>query len=302
MNISITKNIEEANCITHAGTFHADEIFASIILSKILPQVTIIRVNEIKEKFANKYIYDIGGGELDHHQIGGNGERENGVKYAACGLVWRKFGIEVLKKYDVQEIDYVWKAIDKGLVQVIDANDNGQFPKINIDYSLVNISKIISYFNPEWDEEIDADSRFLDALNMAELIFNNTIKHAIAKSKAKSIIEKEIEKSENGIMILKRNLPWKEFLIESENEKSKNINFVVFPSNRGGFNTYAVPVNLNSFENRKEFPNEWAGLRDEKLQKITGVKTARFCHNACFICSADTEEDAIKLAKIANSN
>ncbi len=27
MNIEITKNIEEANCITHNGTFHCDEIF-----------------------------------------------------------------------------------------------------------------------------------------------------------------------------------------------------------------------------------------------------------------------------------
>ena len=37
MNIKITKNIKEANCITHAGTFHADEIFATLILSKIIP-------------------------------------------------------------------------------------------------------------------------------------------------------------------------------------------------------------------------------------------------------------------------
>ena len=57
-----------------------------------------------------------------------------------------------------------------------------------------------------------------------------------------------------------------------------------------------------SFENRKNFPKEWAGLRDEKLQEITGVKTAAFCHIACFICTAKTKDDAIKLANIARKN
>ena len=35
-NIKITKNIDEANLMTHSGTFHADEIFGTIILSKIV--------------------------------------------------------------------------------------------------------------------------------------------------------------------------------------------------------------------------------------------------------------------------
>ena len=40
MNIEITKNTEEANCITHNGTFHCDEIFSTIMFSKLLPKVT----------------------------------------------------------------------------------------------------------------------------------------------------------------------------------------------------------------------------------------------------------------------
>lgn len=30
MNIKLTKNIEEANCITHNGTFHCDEVFLQL--------------------------------------------------------------------------------------------------------------------------------------------------------------------------------------------------------------------------------------------------------------------------------
>ena len=33
MKIEITKNIKEANCITHNGTFHTDEVFSTILFS-----------------------------------------------------------------------------------------------------------------------------------------------------------------------------------------------------------------------------------------------------------------------------
>ena len=93
MNIKLTKNINEANCITHSGTFHADEIFATLILSKILPEIVLIRIPELVEKpNESALVYDIGAGKYDHHQLGGNGQRPNGIKYAACGLIWKEFG------------------------------------------------------------------------------------------------------------------------------------------------------------------------------------------------------------------
>lgn len=300
MNIRLTKNIYEANCITHSGTFHADEIFATVILSKIMPSITLLRLQEVKqEPPKNAIVYDIGGGKFDHHQFGGNGERENGVKYAACGLIWKEYGKQVLKKLNVKKVDYVFNYVDKNLIQFIDSNDNGQLPKIDLDYKYVHISQIIAFFNPRWDEEIDSDIKFEKALNLAETIFDEFLQDAISKSNAKDEVELAIENSNNGIMILDKYMPWKDFVLDSSNEKAKQINFVVFPSKRGGYNVYAVPKEKGSFENRKTLPEEWRGLRDEMLQKVTGVRTARFCHNAGFICSSEEKEDAIKLAKMA---
>ena len=302
MNIKLTKNINEANCITHSGTFHADEIFATVIISKIILDITLIRLQEVREEVGkNVLVYDIGGGKFDHHQFGGNGERPNGVKYAACGLIWKEYGKEVLKKYEVEEIDYVWNYIDKNLIQFIDSNDNGQLPKIDLDYKYVHISQIIGFFNPRWDEEIDSDLKFKEALNLAETIFDEFLQNTISKVKAKKTVEEAIEQSQNGIMILDKFMPWKEFVLESENEKASQIYFVVFPSKRGGYNVYAVPKEVGSFENRKSMPEAWRGLRDERLQEVTGVKTARFCHNAGFICSTDEKDDAVKIANLANS-
>ena len=43
MNISIAKNIEEANIITHSGTFHSDDVIATVILGKLLGNISIFR-------------------------------------------------------------------------------------------------------------------------------------------------------------------------------------------------------------------------------------------------------------------
>lgn len=301
MNIKLTKNIEEANCITHNGTFHCDEVFSTIMFSKLLPEVIVCRTSDLEKANSDQYIYDVGGGELDHHQFGGNGERDNGVKYSSCGLVWKKFGKEIIKKYTEKDIDEIWKMIDKNLIQCIDAGDNGQIPDINVDYRLVQVPSIISEFNPNWDEDIDPDVKFEEAVKLAETVFDNSMKSSISKMRAKSKVDMAINDSKDGIMTLEKFLPWKEFLLESGSSKAKLINFVIFPSNRGGYNIYTVPEKLGSFTSRKLFPKEWAGLKDKELQKVTTVETARFCHNKCFICAVDTKDDALKLAKIANN-
>lgn len=301
MNIKLTKNIEEANCITHNGTFHCDEVFSTIMFSKLLPEVIVCRTSDLEKANSDQYIYDVGGGELDHHQFGGNGERDNGVKYSSCGLVWKKFGKEIIKKYTSEYINETWQMLDKNLIQCIDAGDNGQIPDINVDYKLVQVASIIAEFNPNWDEEIEPDVKFEEALQLAEKVFDNSMKSSISKMRAKSKVDMAINDSKDGIMTLEKFLPWKEFLLESDSSKAKLINFVIFPSNRGGYNIYTVPEKLGSFTSRKLFPKEWAGLKDKELQKVTTVETARFCHNKCFICAVDTKDDALKLAKIANN-
>ena len=168
------------------------------------------------------------------------------------------------------------------------------------DYKIVQLASIISAFNPNWDEDVDPDERFLEAVEMAEIIFENTMKSTISKVNAMEEVEKSIQASKDGVMVLEKYMPWKEILLNSENSKAELINFVVFPSNRGGYNVYTVPEKMGSFESRKLFPKEWAGLKDKELQKVTTVQTARFCHNKCFICAVETKEDAIKLANIAN--
>ena len=60
-NIQLTSKIDEANCITHSGKFHVDDVISTIFLSKIIEKVVLLRVATIEnENLKNKIVYDIG--------------------------------------------------------------------------------------------------------------------------------------------------------------------------------------------------------------------------------------------------
>lgn len=298
LNITTTSNINEATVVTHGGVFHGDEVLATVILSKIFGELTICRTFKVPENInENVIVYDIGFGKFDHHQKGGNGSRENGVPYAACGLIWKEFGPKLVA--DTCNPELVWNLIDRDLIQGVDAMDNGAMPNADYPAQSMSFSHMISGFNPVWDSAETLDACFAKAVAFAEVVFNNTFENAVSKAKAQEIVDEAIESAEDNIMVLDRFVPWQEFIFSSSNSKAASIQFVVFPSNRGGFNWQCVPDALGSFGQRKSVPSEWKGLRDADLQKITGITTATFCHPAGFIGGADTLEDAIALAKLA---
>jgi uncharacterized UPF0160 family protein len=85
--------------VTHNATFHADDIFATATLSLLLGgKVKVIRTRDEEIIRTGDYVYDVGGeydasiNRFDHHQKGGAGKRENGIPYAAFGLLWKTYG------------------------------------------------------------------------------------------------------------------------------------------------------------------------------------------------------------------
>lgn len=296
--ITITKNIAEATAITHGGIFHADEVMGTVILQKCIGNITLCRTFKVPEELKEGVIvYDIGFGRYDHHQKGGNGARESGVPFAACGLIWKAFGQKIAA--DTCNPELVWNLIDRDLIQGIDAIDNGVMPKADYPAQAMTLSSVISGFNPNWDSNEEPDVAFAKAVEFAEVVFDNVLESAISKAKAQQIVEEAIEKAKEHIMVLEQFVPWQEGIFSSTNHKACEIQFVVFPSNRGGYNWQCVPDGLGSFRQRKTVPEEWKGLHDDDLQRVTGIETATFCHPAGFIGGAKTFADAFALAEMA---
>ena len=55
-----------ANGFTHAGKFHADDVFATALLQILRPDIKITRGFTVPDDF-DGIVYDIGFGMFDHH-------------------------------------------------------------------------------------------------------------------------------------------------------------------------------------------------------------------------------------------
>ena len=56
----MTKDVYEANLITHSGKFHADDVFATAFLSTLMDDPVVCRVNTAPNDLdADTIVYDI---------------------------------------------------------------------------------------------------------------------------------------------------------------------------------------------------------------------------------------------------
>ena len=124
----LTSSTPQHFAVTHNGVFHCDDVFSAVLLDELMRgNLTLIRVSNIPDdiELKNLIIFDIGGGEFDHH-YSDSPVRKCGVKYSSIGLLWKKFGRKLLKKkgVSINSINPIWNKIDKEFIQAIDASDN----------------------------------------------------------------------------------------------------------------------------------------------------------------------------------
>lgn len=293
------KRARKIKLVTHSNAFHSDDVFATAVLLLYLgdKDFEILRTRDKEAIESGDYVYDVGfvydesKNRFDHHQEGGAGKRENGIPYSSFGLVWKKFGKELCGSQEIA--DY----LDNKIAQPIDAMDNGiktYQPTIEgvRPYLFVDI---VSMFIPSWPDEENFDGNFMEVVLFAKEILKKEIKKAQNKEKAKEILAKIYNETEDKrIIYLDDNYPWEDVL-----NKYPEPLFVVKSRGDGMCSVKAVRDDVFSFNNRKDLPESWAGKSDKELAEITGVKDVIFCHNARFICSAKSKEGAMALAKLA---
>lgn len=281
---------------THDGKFHADEVMATSILNEIfVTELTRTRNKKVLDEL--DIVYDVNGGEFDHHGMD-KVMREDGTPFSSCGLVWNKFGKDVVRfkneSLDEDQIDEIFNFIDRSLVEGIDALDNGIWidkPEI----PLMNISSILSGFNPLWYEEDKENQNFNKAVEFATSILNNKINFKISVIKAKEKVVKAYETREiPEVMILDSYCPYTESL--KEIDERQEILFVIFKSKT---NYLLQTIRGKDGKDRKKLPKDWMGKRDEELANVTKVSDATFCHTGRFIAGAVSLEGIKRLAELA---
>ncbi len=283
--------------VTHDGTFHADDVFAVATLLLLEPTAAVVRTRDENIGAVADVAVDVGGvydetrNRFDHHQIGGAGARENGVPYAAFGLVWRRSGTTLAGDADSAA------RVDALLVTPIDASDNGVDLVVpaDTDLSSYTIADAVRAFNPTWlEKEADRDTAFSEAVAFAQKIISREVKRAQATCAGAAQVERAYAASgDKRLVILDEDFSWKDILA-----KRPEPLYVVHPQN-GTWRLYSVRDNPHLFVNRKDLPETWAGLRDAELTRVTGVRDAVFCHRNRFMAVAKSKEGAIALAKLA---
>ena len=267
--------------ITHSTIFHADDVFGVAMCQLIYPDISFVRTvdSDILDKAKQAesvLIFDIGLGKYDHHQED-KALRSDGTPYCGFGLLWKDYG------YLLCPEEEAWKIVDETLVYPIDQADNGI--KQNL------LSQSIKSMNPCWNSNETEDEAFEKALAVAKSVLKATIDHANASVEATDVVlESYLASPSEEILILDEYIPYSKAV--HDNPKLKNVLFVVYPSQRGGWNVQTIPKEMGQFVNRMDFPKDWLGHADPD-------RGIHFAHTSNFLIACDTKEQAIKVAEEA---
>ena len=286
--------------MTHSGNFHADDVFAVAVFQLLLgtENILVVRTRDEAELEKGDYVVDIGGvydhaaKRYDHHQPGAP-VRDNGIPYAAFGLVWKHYGTEICGS------EVVTQKIEEKLCVPIDASDNainiwepGQF-----DLRPLEWDDILQTWRADESVGENVDEQFMKAVDIAREYLRRVINRAQKKEEQKKVAIALYETSESKDILVSDEYVPRSIYIDYE-----DVNIVVFPrvqDGEEGWVAVAVQITEADYQTRVRFPEAWAGLRDEELAKASGFHDAVFCHKDRYMFIAGSKESAVAAAKQA---
>ena len=298
--------------VTHSGKFHADDVFAAATLRLLAPVAAIERTRDpeaLQEAVADgqAVVFDVGdhfdpqGHNFDHHQRGFDRAREDGVAYAAFGLVWEAFGplycrVCLGEEPDEETIEEVAARVEERLVRAVDAADCGVLDQQarlkdepEVELAITNVSDVIDLYNPMGRQPAQAyDEAFERAMRVAGEVLEASTRRVLAFIRAEQVVRGADDGS--PVLVLREYVPW-------HAHAGEHLRFVLSPALDGS--GWMVEAVQDDFVPRCPLPAAWAGRRGEELAGASGVGDAIFCHRARFIAAARSEEGARRMAALA---
>lgn len=280
-------------------------------------------------------IYDHSKRLYDHHQRGyeerfddkvTTNNENNGqevrvprcTKLSASGLVYRHYGKEVIQNMypslTEKDLELVYTKMYNTFMEAIDAVDTGveQVPEgCELVYKdCTGLSRRVARLNPRWNEDPqpNVDERFEEASALCGEDFVQVLTQIVESDlPARAFVEKavlkrlDLDSSGEIILLESGGMPWKSHLYELEKEYKVDplVKYVLYVDQAGMWRVQAVTVEGQSFENRLSLPEEWRGVRDEDLARLSGIEGCTFCHASGFIGGNKTLEGALKMAQVA---
>ena len=278
--------------------------------------------------------YDASTNRYDHHQRTFDTVFPNrSTKLSSAGLVYMHFGKAIIAQYltvseEAEEVKIIWEKVYESFIEAVDANDNGisaYDPKGIAAAGLekrfsdggFSLGAMVSRLNPNWNDPTPSDpvqaqqfedDNFLVASARIGEEFTRDLEYYIKSwLPARDIVRKAYANrlqydSKGRILVFDgQAVPWKDHLytLEGEEGGEGKVLYVLYPEKPtpdAKWRVQTVPVTKDSFESRKPLPEAWRGVRDEKLDEITGIPGGVFVHAAGFIGGNKTFEGAKAMA------
>ncbi len=272
---------------THDGSFHADEVTACALLLvfELIDRDKIIRTRDLRLLDECEYVCDVGGvydaqkKRFDHHQSEYTGD------LSSAGMIWL-----YLKEREIVD-QATYDFFNRSLIWGIDAHDNG---RVTPEIGTCTFSNVLSNFVPPiYDAPPEEQTKaFFEALDfvvghLRRLLERFRYIHSSREKVAASM------KKKDKYLIFEEAMPWMECFFEMGGETHPAL-FVVMPSG-GHWKLRGIPPTLEErMKVRMPLPQEWAGLLDEDLKRVSGISGAIFCHKGRFISVWESKEDALK--------
>lgn len=289
--------------ITHNAKFHSDDVFAVATLLLVYPEAKVIRTRDDEEIKKADIVVDVGGiydersMRFDHHQLAGAGQRPNGIEYSSFGLIWKKFGVELIGSQEAAAF------FDQVLVQSIDAGDNGinTFDLVIPDASPYLIGGIVDLYRGTWKEEDDWDERFSECVKWAQWMLKRQIKVIQDEVEARNIIREIYKKTENkSLIIVDEQYDFGREVVNGVLiDYPEPVYSILYRADHHNWQLVSVRKEHGSFNMRKPLPESWRAKSGDEFSTASGVEGSFFCHRSGFMCVVKSKEGAVKLAQIA---
>ena len=294
--------------VTHSGGFHADEVFSSVILTRLYPSAKLVR-SRAPQWIApgpDRVIYDVGGaydaaaGIFDHHQRGAP-LRPDGQPYSSFGLIWHHFGRAYLEASNgpAEDVEALHASFDASFVVPVDLVDNGAVSLSEAGpLASMTLPGLIETLKPVFDSTDPAaeEAGFYLALSIARSCVEARVANSAAKRRAEAVVHQAIVAAgADRILELPRGMPFRPAIVKAG---ADHLLFVVHPRQQDWCVT-GIRQSDEGFAQRADLPAAWAGLTGEELELACGVQGASFCHHARFIAAATTREAALAMATLA---
>ena len=236
---------------------------------------------------------------------------------------------------DSQEVSILYEKLYADFVEALDAHDNGisvydpaetfslkkrfndsqvtlgsLVNDLNNDFSLDESSvpgKDTPKLSPEQAQAAE-DVRFLQASSLMGITFLRKLAyyHTSWLPALQDVTEayqarSTYHPSEQILVFPSGGVPWKDHLygLESQHPESPKVLYILYPESsqeNSKWRIQCVPVATDSFESRRPLKQEWRGIRDEELSKVSSIDGCIFAHASGFIGGNRTREGAMKMA------